>query len=129
REYFLREQLKAIQKELGEADAQGREIAKLREKLDAAGLPDEVRVKADEELERLAAMPTMSPEVGMVRSYLEWLAALPWSKATTDQLELDRPARVLDRHHYGLGRVKERILEYMAVRKLAADRMRSPVLC
>ena len=78
REYFLREQLKAIQKELGEADAQGREILKLREKLDAAGLPEEVRVKADEELERLAVMPTMSPEVGMVRSYLEWLAALPW---------------------------------------------------
>src|SRR3954447_23908708 len=73
REYFLREQLRAIQKELGEADAQGRETAKLRDKIEAAGLPEEVRVKADEELERLAAMPTMSPEVGMVRSYLEWL--------------------------------------------------------
>ena len=76
RDYFLREQLKAIQKELGEADAQGREVLKLREKLEAAGLPDEVSVKADEELERLAVMPTMSPEVGMVRSYLEWLAAV-----------------------------------------------------
>ncbi|HZO33063.1 MAG TPA: endopeptidase La [Chloroflexota bacterium] len=129
REYFLREQLKAIQKELGEADAQGREILKLREKLDAAGLPEEVRVKADEELERLAVMPTMSPEVGMVRSYLEWLAALPWSNATVDQLDIDRAARVLDQHHYGLQRIKERILEYMAVRKLAADRMRSPVIC
>ena len=129
REYFLREQLKAIQKELGEADAQGREIAKLREKLDLAGLPEEVRVKADEELERLAVMPTMSPEVGMVRSYLEWLGALPWSNATVDQLDIDRAARVLDQHHYGLQRIKERILEYMAVRKLAADRMRSPVIC
>ena len=129
REYFLREQLKAIQKELGEADAQGREIVKLREKLDAAGLPEEVRTKADEELERLAVMPTMSPEVGMVRSYLEWLAGLPWSIATEDQLDIDRAAQVLDQHHYGLQRVKERILEYMAVRKLAADRMRSPVLC
>ncbi|MCC7371322.1 MAG: endopeptidase La [Chloroflexi bacterium] len=129
REYFLREQLKAIQKELGETDAQGREVAKLREKLDAAGLPEEVRTKADEELERLAMMPTMSPEVGMVRSYLEWLAGLPWSKATEDQLDIDRAARVLDQHHYGLQRVKERILEFMAVRKLAADKMRSPVLC
>jgi ATP-dependent Lon protease len=129
REYFLREQLKAIQKELGEADAQGREVLKLREKLEAAGLPDEVRVKADEELERLAVMPTMSPEVGMVRSYLEWLAALPWANATVDQLDIERAARVLDEHHYGLQRIKERILEYMAVRKLAADRMRSPVLC
>jgi ATP-dependent Lon protease len=129
RDYFLREQLKAIQKELGEADAQGREVLKLREKLEAAGLPDEVRVKADEELERLAVMPTMSPEVGMVRSYLEWLAALPWANATVDQLDIERAARVLDEHHYGLQRVKERILEYMAVRKLAADRMRSPVLC
>src|SRR5947208_2407447 len=129
REYFLREQLRAIQKELGESDAQGRETAKLRDKIDAAGLPDEVLVKADEELERLGAMPTMSPEVGMVRSYLEWIAALPWSKATTDQLDVDRAARILDKHHYGLAKVKERILEYMAVRKLAADRMRSPVLC
>ncbi|MGE3269207.1 MAG: endopeptidase La [Chloroflexota bacterium] len=129
REYFLREQLKAIQKELGDADAQGREIGKLKEKLDAAGLPEEVRLKADEELERLSAMPTMSPEVGMVRSYLEWLAGLPWSVSTEDQLDIERAARVLDQHHYGLQRIKERILEFMAVRKLAADKMRSPVLC
>src|SRR5215213_4427482 len=129
REYFLREQLKAIQKELGEADAQGREITKLREKLEMAGLPEEVRVKADEELERLSVMPAMSPEVGMVRSYLEWLAALPWTVSTEDQLDIERAARVLDQHHYGLQRVKERILEYMAVRKLAADKMRSPVIC
>ncbi|MCC6174844.1 MAG: endopeptidase La [Chloroflexi bacterium] len=129
REYFLREQLKAIQKELGETDAQGREVLKLREKIAAAGLPEDVRARADDELERLAAMPTMSPEVGMVRSYLEWIAGLPWSHQTTDQLDIERAARVLDEHHYGLGRVKERILEYMAVRKLAAGRMRSPVLC
>jgi ATP-dependent Lon protease len=129
REYFLREQLRAIQKELGESDAQGRETAKLRDKIEAAGLPDEVLTKAEEELERLAAMPTMSPEVGMVRSYLEWIAALPWSKATIDQLDVERAAKILDKHHYGLAKVKERILEYMAVRKLAADRMRSPVLC
>ncbi len=129
REYFLREQLKAIQKELGEADAQGRELVKLRERIVAAGLPEAVREKAEDELERLAAMPAMSPEVGMVRSYLEWLASLPWVTATEDQLDIDRAARVLETNHYGLPRVKERILEYMAVRKLAPDRMRSPVLC
>ncbi len=129
REYFLREQVKAIQKELGEADVQGREIAKLRDKIEAAGLPAEVREKADDELDRLAAMPAMSPEVGMVRSYLEWLAALPWVTATEDKLDIERAAGVLARNHYGLPRVKERILEYMAVRKLAADRMRSPILC
>ena len=129
RDYFLREQIKAIQKELGEADAQGREIAKLREKIDAAGLPEAVREKADDELERLAAMPAMSPEVGMVRSYLEWLAALPWVTATEDQLDIDRAAEILDKNHYGLPRVKERMLEFMAVRKLVAGRMRSPILC
>jgi ATP-dependent Lon protease len=129
REYFLREQLKAIQKELGEADAQGREVVKLREKIEAAHLPEAVREKADDELDRLAAMPTMSPEVGMVRSYLEWIAGLPWVTATQDLLDIDVAAQVLEENHYGLPRVKERILEYMAVRKLAADRMRSPVLC
>ena len=129
REYFLREQLKAIHKELGEADAQGREIVKLREKIEAAQLPPEVREKADDELDRLMAMPTMSPEVGMVRSYLEWLASLPWVTASRDQLDIEQAATVLERNHYGLPRVKERILEYMAVRKLAADQMRSPVLC
>src|SRR6266540_2074282 len=129
REYFLREQLKAIQKELGETDAQGREVAKLREKIEAARLPDEVQEKADDELDRLAAMPAMSPEVGMVRSYLEWLAALPWAKATEDRLDINHAAKVLERNHYGLSRIKERILEYIAVRKLAAERMRSQVLC
>ena len=129
REYFLREQLKAIQKELGEADAVSRDIAKLRERIEAAGMPPDVKVRAEEELERLAAMPAMSPEVGMVRSYLEWLANLPWSHQTEDQLELKHAAVVLDANHYGLARVKERILEYLAVRKLAVEGQRSPVLC
>ena len=129
REFFLREQLKAIHKELGEADGQGREVGRLREKLDAAGLPPPARERADEELERLSQMPSMSPEVGMVRGYLEWLASLPWAHATEDHLDIDRAAAVLDEHHYGLDRIKERILEYIAVRKLAADRMRSPVIC
>src|SRR5205814_915199 len=91
REYFLREQLKAIQNELGEADAQSRDIAGLREKIAAAGMPDEVRAKAEEELERLVGMPAMSPEVGMVRSYPEWLVNLPWGTETGDQLGL-KPA-------------------------------------
>ena len=129
REYFLREQLKAIQKELGEVDAQSRDVALLREKIAAAGMPTEVQTKAEEELERLAAMPTMSPEVGMVRSYLEWLVNLPWSTETDDQLDLDHAAEVLEANHHGLRRVKERILEYLAVRKLSSGRQRSPVIC
>jgi ATP-dependent Lon protease len=129
REYFLREQLKAIQKELGDVDSQSRDIAGLSEKIVASGMPEEVRTKAEEELERLAAMPTMSPEVGMVRSYLEWLVNLPWVTETEDQLDLKHAAEVLEANHYGLPRVKERILEYLAVRKLAADRQRTPVIC
>jgi ATP-dependent Lon protease len=129
REYFLREQMRAIQKELGEADTQTRDLATLREKLATGGLPDEARTKADEELDRLAAMPAMSPEVGMVRGYLEWLANLPWTAATEDQLDLKHAANVLEENHYGLPRVKERILEYLAVRKMASGKQRSPVIC
>jgi ATP-dependent Lon protease len=129
REYFLREQVKAIQKELGELDAQSRDAGSLREKILASGMPEEVRAKAEEELDRLAAMPTMSPEVGMVRTYLEWLANLPWTFETEDQLELKHAAEVLEANHYGLSRVKERILEYLAVRKLAGSSERSPVIC
>jgi ATP-dependent Lon protease len=129
REYFLREQLKAIQKELGEADALSRDASTLAEKIAAAGMPDEVRLKAEEELARLAAMPAMSPEVGIVRSYLEWLVNLPWATETQDQLDLDHAAQVLEANHYGLSRVKERILEFLAVRKLTAGKQRSPVIC
>jgi ATP-dependent Lon protease len=129
REYFLREQLKAIQKELGEADAQSRYLENLREKIKSVGMPEEVRIKAEEELERLTAMPTMSPEVGMVRSYLEWLVNLPWSAETKDKLDLRHAAKVLRVNHYGLERVKERILEYLAVRKLSGGKLRSPIIC
>src|SRR5215208_4254741 len=104
REYFLREQLKAIHKELGEADSGSRDMAGLREKIEAAGMPDEVRTKASEELDRLTSMPTMSPEVGMIRSYLEWLVNLPWIVETEDQLELGPAATVLEENHYGLPR-------------------------
>lgn len=129
REYFLREQLKAIQKELGEADTLTRDVALLREKITAAGMPDAVREKAEEEVDRLAAIPPGSPEMGLVRSYVDWLVTLPWTEATDDQLDIVEAAAVLERAHYGLAKVKERILEYMAVRKLAGTRMRSPILC
>jgi len=129
REYFLREQLRQIQKELGEVDPQIRQSVELRDKIDAAGMPEEVKTKALEELDRLSQQPPMSPEVGMIRTYLDWLIALPWTKATEDNLNIKEAGRVLDENHYGLPKVKERILEYMAVRKLAAQKMRSPILC
>ncbi len=128
REYFLREQLKAIQKELGESDPFTRDVADLQERLDAAALPLDVKEKAEVELRRLSAMPPISPEVGMVRAYVDWLLALPWSQATEDNLDIRQAAQVLDKNHYGLPKVKDRILEYMAVRQLA-KKMRSPILC
>ncbi len=128
REYFLREQLKAIQKELGESDPFTRDMAELQEKIDADTLPPEVKEKAEVELRRLQAMPPASPEVGMIRSYLDWLLALPWMQASEDHLDIPEAARTLDQNHYGLPKVKDRILEYLAVRKLA-PKMRSPILC
>jgi len=129
REYLLREQMKAIQKELGESDTLTRDVTQLREKIAASGMPEPVRVKAEEELDRLTAIPPGSPEMGVVRTYLDWLVTLPWSQSTEDQLDIAEAAAVLERAHFGLDKVKERILEYMAVRKLAGARMRSPILC
>ncbi len=129
REYFLREQMRQIQKELGEMDPQTKQINELRERITAVGMPEEVAKKALEELDRLAAMPPMSPETGMIRTYLDWLVALPWTTATEDNLDIKQAARVLDENHYGLPKVKERVLEYMAVRKLAGGKLRSPILC
>ena len=129
REYYLREQMRVIQQELGENDPQVREVNELREKISAAGMPPEVKEKAEHELERLAQMPSAAPEVAMIRSYVDWLVALPWSNATTDNLDIAAAAKLLDEQHYGLQKAKERILEYMAVRKLAAEKMRSPILC
>ena len=129
REYFLREQMKAIQNELGEGDAFTQEINELREKIADSDMPDEVREKAEKELNRLAAMPPMAPETGIIRTYLDWLLELPWSKATEDNMDIAAAARALEESHYGLSQAKERILEYIAVRKLAADKMRSPILC
>ena len=129
REYFLREQLRAIQKELGEVDPIAREMNELREKIASAGMPEAVMNKANEEVERLAMMPPASPEVSVIRTYLDWLVTLPWSKKTKDNLDIRQAARVLNENHYGLTKVKERILEYMAVRKLAKGKLRSPILC
>jgi ATP-dependent Lon protease len=129
REHILREQIRVIQRELGETDPQLQEINELREKVQAAGMPEEVAEKATKELDRLAAMPPMAPEIAIIRTYLDWLIELPWTAATDDQLDIVQAARVLDENHYGLKKVKERILEHMAVRKLAAERMRTPILC
>jgi|CXWL01.1.fsa_nt_gi ATP-dependent Lon protease len=129
REYFLREQMKAIQRELGETDPAAKDAYDLRERIAAAGMPEEARKKAEDELRRMEGIPSASPEVGVIRNYLEWLTAVPWSKATEDNLDLDHAATVLDQHHYGLPKVKERILEFMAVRQLAKEAHRSPILC
>jgi len=129
REYFLREQMKAIQRELGDSDPAARDAFNLKERIESAGMPAPVREKADEELRRMEQIPSASPEVGIIRTYLEWLVNMPWSKSTVDHLAVSDAAKVLDDHHYGLPKVKERILEYIAVRQLAKDRMRSPILC
>jgi ATP-dependent Lon protease len=128
REYFLREQLKAIQNELGETDPTIREGAELRDKIEAAGMPAEVKARALKELDRLNATPSMAPDSGVIRTYLDWLVSLPWIKASDDRLDLKEAQRILEERHYGLEKVKERILEYIAVRKLS-DNMRSPILC
>jgi ATP-dependent Lon protease len=129
REYYLREQMKAIQTELGEGDLFTREVIDLREKVEKANLPDEVRAVAMKEVERLAQMPSMAPEVGIIRTYLDWILDLPWTKETEDNLDVRNAAKVLDRYHFGLGRAKDRILEYIAVRSLKPKRLRQPILC
>ncbi|MBA2374364.1 MAG: endopeptidase La [Chloroflexi bacterium] len=128
REYILREQLKAIQRELGEDDPQQAEINELRDKVEAAGMPDEIKARAIKEIDRMSRIPSASPEVGVIRTYVDWLVALPWDVSTEDQLQIKEAARILDEDHYGLEKIKERILEYLAVRSLA-DTIRSPILC
>jgi ATP-dependent Lon protease len=127
REYILREQLKAIQRELGEDDPQQAEINELRQKVEKAGMPDEVRARALKEIDRMSRIPTASPEVGVIRTYVDWLIALPWNVSTTDNLDIKAAAKILDEDHYGLEKIKERILEYLAVRSLA-ETLRSPIL-
>ena len=128
REYFLRQQLKAIQEELGEADEMQAEITELREQLDAIELPEEVRKQADRELSRLERLQPAMAEYGVVRGYLEWIAALPWDKSTEDNLDLKHARKVLDEDHYDIEQVKDRILEFLAVRKLKPD-ARGTILC
>jgi len=127
REYILREQMKAIQKELGEDDGSS-EMNELREKVEAAGMPTEVREKALKEIGRLEKIPQASPEQGVIRTYVDWLVAVPWKQAPEDDWDIAEAARILDEDHYGLPKIKDRILEYMAVRKLAKD-LRAPILC
>lgn len=128
KEYYLREQIKAIQRELGEKDDRMAEGEELREKIAKAKLPKEVEEKALKELERLEKMPPMAAEAAVVRNYLDWLLALPWSKGTRDRLDINLAETILDEDHYGLKIVKERILEYLAIRKLA-KKMKGPILC
>jgi ATP-dependent Lon protease len=128
REYMLRQQLEAIRKELGEAPDEGAEIERLRQRLDAAGLPEEARKQANRELERLAGTPPASAEHGVIRTYLEWMADLPWSRLSEDRLDVAEAQRILDEDHYDLERVKDRILEYIAVLSLKRD-LKGPILC
>ena len=128
REAVLREQLRQLQKELGEGDSPANELAELETQIAAAGMPTEVDEHARKELGRLKRMQEASPEYGMVRSYLDWLVALPWNKTDAEDIDIARARQVLDEDHYGLEKVKRRILEYLAVRKLNPQG-RSPILC
>ena len=122
RDYFLREQMKAIQRELGEADEQSVEIEAFRQRIAEAGMPPEAEKEAKRELDRLARLPTAAAEYGVIRTYLDWLTTLPWSKLTADNLDVKHARQVLDEDHYDLNDIKDRILEYLAVRKLRAER-------
>jgi ATP-dependent Lon protease len=128
REYFLREQLKAIQKELGEGDEQAKEIEELRVKIEGIGMPEPVKKEALRELDRLSKMPVAAAEYTVSRTYLDWIVALPWSKRTEDSIDLKRTKDVLDADHSGLEKVKDRVLEYLAVRKLNPE-VKGPILC
>ena len=128
KEYYLREQMKAIQKELGDKDERVAEVEELKERINKAKLPKEAYEKAYKELERLEKMPPMVAEAVVVRNYLDWLLSLPWSVETKDRLDLKVAERILDEDHYGLEKPKERILEYLAIRKLA-KKMKGPILC
>lgn len=129
REYYLREQMKAIRRELGEdGDGQGEDLSDLREKIDEAGLPEPARVEAERELQRLERIPSISPEYSTLRTYLEWLSELPWSVSSEDQLDIERAREILDEDHYGLEKIKDRILEHLAVRSLNPD-LKGSILC
>jgi ATP-dependent Lon protease len=128
RDYYLREQLKAIQKELGDLDDTQKDIAELKEKIEAAGMPEDVKKDALKELGRLSRMNAMAADYGLTRNYIEWLAVLPWSKSSAGEVDILRAKEILDEDHYGLKKVKDRILDYLSVRRLKPD-MKGPILC
>jgi ATP-dependent Lon protease len=128
KEYYLREQLKAIQKELGEKEGHGEDIDLYREKLEKLVLPEEVVTKVEKELDRLSKLSQGSPEVGVIKTYLDWIFDLPWNTETEDDLDIKHARGILDEDHYGLKKVKERVLEYLAIRQLSQS-MKGPILC
>ena len=129
REYYLREQMRQIQNELGEGDVFTKDATELKKKLESANLPDEPKAVALKELDRLSQMPPMAPEVGIIRTYIDWIVELPWSNFTPDNLDVKNAGKILERDHYGLKKAKERILEYIAVRSLKPKKERQPILC
>ncbi|HLF72882.1 MAG TPA: endopeptidase La, partial [Anaerolineales bacterium] len=129
REFYLREQMRQIQNELGEGDIFTRDVTELKKKVEAADLPDEPKLVAMKEIDRLNQMPPMAPEVGIIRTYIDWIIELPWRNSTPDNLDVKHAARILERDHYGLKKAKERILEYIAVRSLKPKKERQPILC
>ena len=128
REYFLRQQLKAIQDELGEDEDEALEMEELRQQILEAGMPDEVKKVAERELSRMEKMTQAAAEYTVSRTYVDWLVELPWSKASEDHIDVDEAQRILDEDHFGIEKPKDRILEYLAVRRLKND-MRGPILC
>ncbi|HTU80576.1 MAG TPA: endopeptidase La [Candidatus Acidoferrales bacterium] len=128
REFYLRQQLRAIQEELGEVDPQQAETNELREKIEAAQMPEEVRKSADRELDRLSKVPQASPEYSVIRTYLDWLVTLPWNTETADHIDIDAARTILDEDHYDLEKIKDRIIEYLAVGKLK-KKLSGPILC
>lgn len=128
KEYYLREQMKAIQRELGEREGRAGEVEELRERLKKSTAPDEVKEKAEKEIARLERMPTASAEGSVIRTYVEWLLDLPWTNTTKDRLNIKRAEKILDEDHYGLEKVKERVLEYLAVQQMV-KKLKGPILC
>ena len=129
REYYLREQMKAIQTELGEDDIWSQEYQILREKTETLNLPESVKLQVDRELLRLQQMPPMAPEVGIIRTYIDWILELPWTEMSDDDLDVINAMMVLEKDHYGLKKAKDRIIEYIAIRSLNPKRLRQPILC
>jgi len=129
REFYLREQMRVIQNELGEADPWSRELFELRSRVEGISLPEEAKIRVLKEIDRLSQMPPMSPEVGIIRTYIDWIMELPWSEQTEDNLDVLNAAQTLEQFHFGLPRAKERILEYIAIKSLRPKRSRQPILC